>query len=70
MQEHIKDDYYERIKKAVDFIEENLKERLTVEMISEKAYFSKYHFIRVFTATTGETVGNYNRKIQIYVFIK
>ncbi len=65
MQEHIKDDYYERIKKAVDFIEENLTEKLTIEMISEKAYFSKYHFIRVFTATTGETVGNYLRRRRI-----
>ncbi len=65
MHEKVKNDYYERIEKAIDFIEENLKEKLTIEMIAEKAYFSKYHFIRVFTAMTGETVGNYLRKRRI-----
>jgi len=65
MHKKVKNDYYERIEKAVDFIEENLMEKLTVEMIAEKAYFSKYHFIRVFTAMTGETVGNYLRKRRI-----
>ncbi len=65
MHEKVKNDYCERIEKAVDFIEENLREKLTIEMIAEKAYFSKYHFIRVFTAMTGETVGNYLRKRRI-----
>ncbi|WP_175418850.1 AraC family transcriptional regulator [Aureibaculum algae] len=65
MQEQVKNDYYERIEKAVDFIEENLKEKLTIEMIAEKAFFSKYHFIRVFTAMTGETVGSYLRRRRI-----
>ena len=65
MHEQVKNDYYARIEKAVDFIEENLMEKITVEMISEKAFFSKYHFIRVFTAMTGETVGNYLRRRRI-----
>jgi len=65
MQAHIKDDHYERIAKVVSFIEENLLEKLTIEMIAEKASFSKYHFIRVFTEVTGETVGNYLRKRRI-----
>jgi len=58
----MKNDYYERIERAVDFMEEHLKEKLTIGMIAEKAFFSKYHFIRVFTAMTGETVGSYLRK--------
>lgn len=65
MQEQVKNDYYKRIEKAVAFIEENLMEKLTIEMISEKVHFSKYHFIRVFTAMTGETVGNYLRRRRI-----
>ncbi len=65
MHEKVKNDYYVRIEKAVDFIEENLKEKLTIEMIAKKAYFSKYHFIRVFTAMTGETIGNYLRRRRI-----
>ena len=65
MQEQVKNDYYERIGKAVDFMENNLMKKLTVEMIAKEAFFSKYHFIRVFKAMTGETVGNYLRRRRI-----
>ncbi len=65
MHEQIKNDYYERIEKAVEFIEVNLMEKISIEMISEKAHFSKYHFIRIFRAMTGETVGNYLRRRRI-----
>lgn len=65
MHEQIKNDYYKRIEKAVEFIEKNLMEKLTIEKISEKAYFSKYHFIRIFAAMTGETVGSYLRRRRI-----
>ncbi|MDR6238564.1 AraC family transcriptional regulator [Aureibacter tunicatorum] len=65
MQEQVKNDYYERIEKAVNFMEDNLMKKLTIEMISEKASFSKFHFIRVFTAMTGETAGSYLRRRRI-----
>jgi len=65
MNEKAKNDYYERIDKAVDLIEANLKEKLTVDMIAEKACFSKYHFIRIFSAMTGETVGDYVRRRRV-----
>jgi len=65
MQERVKNDYHKRIEKAVNFIEENLTKKLSVEMIAEKASFSKYHFIRVFKAMTGETVGSYLRRRRI-----
>jgi len=65
MKERVKNDYHQRIEKAVNFMEENLMEKLSVEMIAEKASFSKYHFIRVFKAMTGETVGSYLRRRRI-----
>lgn len=65
MSKTIKNDYFERIEKAVTFIEDNLKNELTTDLIAEKACFSKYHFIRVFSAMIGETVGNYVRKRRI-----
>ncbi len=58
-------DYYERISRAVNFIEENLKNELSLDLIAEQAHFSKYHFIRVFSAITGESVGDYVRKRRI-----
>lgn len=57
--------YYQRIKEATSFIEYNLKNNLSVGLIAEKACFSKYHFIRIFMAITGDTVGNYVRKRRI-----
>ena len=65
MNETIKSDYVQRIEKAVEFIENNLKNKLPVDLIAEKACFSKYHFIRVFTTMTGETVGSYVRRRRI-----
>ena len=65
MNEKAKNDYYERIEKAINFIEDNLMEKIQVDVIAEKAFFSKYHFIRIFAATTGETVGNYLRRRRI-----
>lgn len=61
----LKNHYEERVEKAIRFVEENLKDRLTLERIAEQASFSKYHFLRIFSALTGETVGSYVRKRRI-----
>jgi len=55
-------DYRNRIENALTFIENNLKEPLSLELIAGEAFFSKYHFTRIFAAITGETVGDYVRK--------
>ncbi len=60
-----RNDYYHRIGRAVEYIENNLCERIALDTVAEKAHFSKYHFIRIFFATTGETVGAYIRKRRI-----
>lgn len=48
-------DYIYRINKALDFIDQNISEKLSVEKLSEIANFSKFHFNRVFAAFMGET---------------
>ncbi|MBQ0733168.1 GyrI-like domain-containing protein [Aquimarina celericrescens] len=65
MPKHSNDSYFNRISKAISFIEENLKSELTLDSIAQQAYYSKYHFSRVFTAITGETVGDYVRKRRV-----
>jgi AraC family transcriptional regulator len=55
-------DVFERIERAVDFVEEHLREELTLERIAGEAYFSPYHFHRIFRAVTGDSVGEYVRK--------
>ncbi|MDN5201914.1 AraC family transcriptional regulator [Fulvivirgaceae bacterium BMA10] len=59
------DTYYERISQAVKFIEENLKNGLSIDSIAQRACYSKYHFIRIFSAMVGESVGDYVRKRRI-----
>lgn len=49
------------IKGAIDFIEANLKEKLSVDQIAEVAGFSKYHFTRVFTSAIGMSPYDYYR---------
>ncbi|MFN2747973.1 effector binding domain-containing protein [Bacillus sp. z60-18] len=54
-------DYYERIQKAVYFIEENLQEELNIIDIAAKSYFSPFHFQRLFQAISGFSVKEYIR---------
>lgn len=48
-----------RVSNAIDFIEGNLDKKLILEEIAEKAYFSPYHFHRLFKAVTKETVNDF-----------
>lgn len=54
--------YYTYIRDTIDFIEENLCEQLSLELISARLYFSPYHFHRVFHYLTGIAVMEYVRK--------
>lgn len=55
-------DYYFRIQKAVDFIELNLAENLNIREVAAKAFFSPFHFQRIFQAISGFTVQGYVRR--------
>jgi AraC family transcriptional regulator len=55
-------DYYNRIQNAIEFIEENLQEVLSITNIASKAYFSAFHFQRLFQAISGFSVQEYIRK--------
>jgi len=51
-----------QIDKALVFIEENLRNPLSLEEIADVANYSPWHFHRLFNASTGITVGEYIRK--------
>ena len=57
--------HLDRIEKAIDFIEGNLKEDLKLDTIAKDACYSKYHFTRLFSQITGKTLRDYikNRRI-------
>ncbi len=55
-------DYRKTIQSSIDYIEENLKEDLTIEKIAENTSFSPYHFYRLFHAYVGMPVMQYVRR--------
>jgi AraC family transcriptional regulator len=55
-------DHLTRIHMAIDFIEEHLREDLSTEKIAKAAWFSPWHFQRIFRAAVGDTLKEYVRK--------
>lgn len=54
--------YVEYLQKSIDYIEENIKQPITIEACAEVAGFSKYHFYRLFTLFVGVPLMEYVRK--------
>lgn len=55
------------IQRAVDFIEDNICDELSPEVISSQAYMSSFHFQRVFSILCGVSLGEYirNRRLTL-----
>ena len=51
-----------KIEAVLSYINENLSGELTVEALAERAFMSRYHFMRLFKAQTGDTVHGYIRQ--------
>lgn len=58
-------EYIRRINKVFDYIEKHLDQDLNLMVLSEVANFSPYHFHRIFTAFTGETLNDCIKRIRI-----
>ena len=58
-------DYQEHIERAINFIEDNLCNEITLSSVASAAGYSEYHFIRVFRKVTGLTPADYIRKRRI-----
>ncbi|MBW8722874.1 MAG: helix-turn-helix transcriptional regulator, partial [Polaromonas sp.] len=50
--------YVARINRVVDHISANLASTLDLQALADVAYFSPWHFHRVFQAMTGETLAD------------
>lgn len=62
--------YVEYIQKTIDYIEENIKQPITIEVCAEVAGFSKYHFYRLFTLFVGVPLMEYVRKRRLAYAMK
>jgi AraC-like DNA-binding protein len=50
------------IKKSIEYIENNLNNKIELRELAEQVYLSKYHFHRLFRSSVGEPVAEYIRK--------
>jgi AraC family transcriptional regulator len=55
-------DYYQRIGRAIDYIEENLKREVPLATAADRAFCSLFHFHRIFQPMVGDTLADYIRK--------
>lgn len=51
--------YFEMVNEAIQYIEDNLDQNLTIDKFAEQYYISKYYFSRIFKALTGKNVKEY-----------
>lgn len=54
-------DWIQSMQHAVNYIEENILEDLTIEQIADNVYSSSANFQRIFSIITGMTIGDYIR---------
>jgi AraC-like DNA-binding protein len=65
MEQYEKMYLYRRIVKAKLFIDSNYSDPLDLDNISDQAYFSKYHFIRLFKSVYGKTPSHYLLQVRM-----
>ncbi len=54
--------YYHNMQLAIDYIEDHLKEHITLEDVAKSSNYSVAHIYRIFSAMTGYSVMSYVRK--------
>ncbi len=57
--------YTTRINRVILFITEHLSENLSLEVLAKEAFFSPYHFHRIFTYIVGETPNAYVNRVRL-----
>jgi AraC family transcriptional regulator len=65
IQQQSRKEYLHRINRVVDYIDAHLDEEHSLEKLSQVAYFSPFHFHRIFKALTGETINHYVKRIRL-----
>ncbi|HEO65822.1 MAG TPA: AraC family transcriptional regulator, partial [Spirochaetes bacterium] len=63
--EKTKIDYETRIQNVIHYIETHYSENVSTETLAEIALFSTYHFHRVFKKVTGETIGDFIKRVRL-----
>ncbi len=65
MKDSTREEYKKKLVRLHLFIERNLDEHLTLKELAEVACFSEFHFHRIFTAFTGESLHSHIRRLKL-----
>jgi AraC family transcriptional regulator len=57
--------YAQRIDRVIDYLRENLHRPVKLVELAEVACFSEFHFHRIFTAVSGETLNNFTNRLRL-----
>lgn len=59
-------DYEKRLMRVLDYTYDNLDGDLSLDSLAEVAALSRFHFHRVFTGVTGETLAGFVRRVRLH----
>jgi len=60
-----KSEYVQRIDRVIDYLRQNLDRPVKLAELADVACFSEFHFHRVFTAVSGETLNNFTNRLRL-----
>jgi AraC family transcriptional regulator len=58
-------DYAQRIDRVIDYLRGNLHRPVKLAELANVACFSEFHFHRIFTAVSGETLNNFTNRLRL-----
>src|SRR5579863_7631876 len=58
-------EYAQRINRVIDYLRENLHRPVKLAELADVACFSEFHFHRIFTAVSGETLNNLTNRLRL-----
>lgn len=58
-------EYIQRIDRVIDHLRGNLDRQIKLEELAEVACFSKFHFHRIFSVVSGETLNNFTNRLRL-----
>lgn len=57
--------YHKRINKVIDYVNKHLNRSVSLEELAAVAFFSPYHFHRIFMAMTGESINDFTNRLRL-----
>jgi AraC family transcriptional regulator len=58
-------EYVRRINRVIDYLRGNLDRQVKLEELAKVACFSEFHFHRLFSAVSGETLNNFTNRLRL-----